>query len=131
MQIEIFTLCEAATQSVDGKLNILGAFDVIQSPELPVVHPQCAVALRLRLDKIEQGHHSLRIAIVDLDGKAILPNLDGGFDPKFNGDQSSVVANLILGIQRLKIEKYGEYAIDLAINGKRERSLPLIVRQLR
>ena len=38
MRLEIFTLCDAATDSV-GKLNILGSFDTLWAREAPVSHP--------------------------------------------------------------------------------------------
>jgi len=48
MNIETFLLCDAATDSM-GKLNILGAFDTIGSPNFPLIHPQCSVAVSINL----------------------------------------------------------------------------------
>ena len=46
MNIQVAVLCDAATDD-NGKLNLLGSFDTIYAPQLPAVHPQCAVALRV------------------------------------------------------------------------------------
>ena len=51
MNIEAFLLCDAATGH-QGKLNVLGAFDTIYAKQLPVIHPACAIALRIRFTKI-------------------------------------------------------------------------------
>ncbi|MCX6353910.1 MAG: hypothetical protein NTZ78_03260 [Candidatus Aureabacteria bacterium] len=127
MDIEIFSLCDAATESV-GKLNILGAFDTLYSAKLPCVHPQCSVALRIRYSRIEQGNHQIRINFVNEDGKAVLPSLNGGTDIKFGENQQYAVSNLILNIHNLKLEKEGHYSIDLAVDGKSAKSLPLFLK---
>ena len=75
MDIEVFALCDAATDS-GGKLNLLGAFDSIVVESVPVVHPQCAVALRLRVSQMEAGEHSMKINIVNDDGKPVVPELN-------------------------------------------------------
>ena len=36
----------------------------------------------------------------------------------------------ILNIQRLKFEKFGQHAIDIAIDGRQEASIPLEVKQV-
>ena len=60
MDIQIAALCDAATDS-HGKLNILGTFDTINAGQLPAVHPQCSIALRLVFSKMEEGHKELKL----------------------------------------------------------------------
>ncbi len=130
MNIEAFLLCDAATQQ-QGKLNILGAFDNIYAKKVPTVHPACAIAMRVRFERIEEGNHPIRINIIDEDGKSIGPKLDGNVNVRIIGDDvDSTVTNIVLNIQRLKFEKYGQYRIDLAIDNKIEGSLPFNVREI-
>ena len=129
MNIEAFLLCDCATDQ-RGKLNVLGAFDSIYAKKTPIVHPACTVATRIRFDRIEEGDHKVRIDVVDQDGKAIAPRLDANISVKVRADAGSSVVNLILNLQRLKFENYGEYRIDLAIDGKVEGSLPFSVREV-
>ncbi|MEK6634821.1 MAG: hypothetical protein AABY38_00560 [Planctomycetota bacterium] len=124
MNKEVFVLCDAATETV-GKLNILGAFDNIYSRSAPATHPQCAIALRVRFNQIEKGEHKIRVNIVDEDGKLIMPSLDAKINVDFPQNMDSSIANLILNIHGLKIEKFGKYSVDLAIDGRQEASLPL------
>jgi hypothetical protein len=51
MTIQVAVLCDAATD-YNGKLNLLGTFDTIYAPEMPMQHPQCAVAVRIAFDRI-------------------------------------------------------------------------------
>jgi hypothetical protein len=130
MNIEVFSLCDAATIEA-GKLNILGAFDTIWTVNMPVVHPLCAIALRVRFENIERGEHRVAVNFVDLDGRHIIPSANGVININFPEEQRSGSANLVLNIQMLRLERYGEYSIDLAIDGRREASLPLFVMQRR
>jgi hypothetical protein len=129
MNIEAFLLCDCATDSA-GKLNVLGAFDSIYAKTVPVVHPACTLAARVRFSKIEEGEHKIRVDIIDADGKAVVPRLDGKISVQIRGETDSAVTNLILNLQRIKLERYGEYRIDLAIDGELRGSLPFNVREL-
>ena len=130
MNIEVYSLCDAATNDM-GKLSMLGVFDTIGAKQLPVVHPQCAIALRIRFENIERGEHRVTVTFVDFDGKNIIQPMNGTINVNFPDGQRSGSANLILNIQRLNLERYGEYSIDLAIDGRSEGSLPLLVVQSR
>lgn len=129
MKVEVFALCDAATDSY-GKLNILGAFDVINSRKVPVVHPQCSIASRMRFDRIERGEHTLRVNIVDEDGKAVVPALEAKLQINFPDQLPSQIFNIILNMQGLKFEKFGTFSIDLALDNRQEASLPLFVREI-
>jgi hypothetical protein len=127
MNVEMFSLCDAATDTA-GKLNILGAFDSIVVGAFPAVHPQCAIALRIRFMRVEEGDHAARISLIDADGHSIVPDLDAKLNIKFGGPETSVAANLIMNLQRLQFKKPGEYSIELTVDNKHEKSLPVVVR---
>jgi hypothetical protein len=127
MRVEIFTLCDAATTDAAGKLNILGSFDRLNAREAPVTHPQCALALKLRFERLEEGQKRIRIAFVDSDGASVMPTLDTTTQVQFRPDDSSATASLVLVIQQLKLPTFGEYSLDLAVDDRHEASIPLLV----
>ena len=129
MNIEAFLLCDAATEQ-QGKLNVLGAFDTIWAKQVPIKHPACSVATRIRFEKIEGDSHSVRIQIIDQDGRNIGPKLEGNISINAGASSDTSVANLVLNIQGLEFKCYGRYRIDLAINGDKKASLPLMVREV-
>ena len=129
MNVEAFLLCDAATDSA-GKLNILGAFDTINSPNFPTMHPQCYIVVRLRLQRIESGSHQVTIHIIDDDGKFVVPALDGNFTVEIPASDRSGNVNIILNLQGLKFDHAGEYAVILAIDGKEAARLPLHLKQM-
>ncbi len=127
MNVEVFVLCDAATDS-QGKLNILGAFDTLFLQNVPAVHPQCSVAARLRWERIEGEDHKLAIHVVNQDGKAVIPPLEGNIKVGFPQNESTAITNIILNIQGLKLENFSEHSVDLVVDAKHEASLPLYVK---
>jgi hypothetical protein len=123
MNVEVFVLCDAATEW-HGKLNILGAFDVIWARQLPAMHPHCAIAIRLRFSQIEQGQHKVQVQVVDVDGNVISPPIEGMVQIAIQ-EGMTATANLVLNLQNLTLPSYGEYSIDLAVDDRQRASLPL------
>jgi len=128
LNIEIFTLCDAAAD-YQGRLNILGVFDTIFAPQMPAVHPFCSVALRIRFQMIEHGEHRLRLHIVDDDGNLLIPEIEGAFTVEMPGSSQIASANLVLNLGQLHFKSHGEYAINLAIDGHQDVSLPFWVKE--
>jgi hypothetical protein len=129
MKIEIFSLCDAATDN-QGKLNILGTFDQIYAAKMPVVHPACAIAMRLRFDKMEEGVHRVNLQLVNPDGIPVFRPMEGEVNPRMAEDVESVAVNLILNFQHIKFEAYADYQINLAIDDVGMAVLPLRVREM-
>ena len=129
MDIQIAALCDAATDS-HGKLNILGTFDTINAVQLPAVHPQCSIALRLVFSKMEEGHKELKLNFVDEDGKLVMPSIPIPMDVQVPEDTSFISRNFIINIQQLRFERAGQYGIDIAVDGHHVGSIPLLVRHM-
>ncbi len=129
MDIQVAVLCDAATDH-KGKLNLLGTFNSDYTRELPANYPQCSIVLRVVFKRVEEGSHKLRINFVDEDGKFVMPSIELPFEVNVPGEDSFLYRNFILNIQRLKFEKFGQHAVDIAIDGRQEASIPLEVKQL-
>ena len=129
MEIQIAALCDAATDSA-GKLNILGTFDTINAAQTPAIHPQCSIALRIIFQKIEEGAHKLKLNFVDEDGKLVMPSIDIPVEVSVPDEVTFVSRNFIINIQQLKFDKPGQYAIDIALDGRHEGNVPLLVKML-
>ena len=129
MDIQVAVLCDAATD-YKGKLNLLGTFNSVHTRELPANYPQCSIVLRVVFKLVEEGSHKLRINFVDEDGKFVMPSIELPFEVSVPENDSFAYRNFILNIQRLKFEKFGQHAVDIAIDGRQEASIPLEVKQI-
>lgn len=124
LKLEIFTLCDSAVD-YGGKVCILGAFDSVAAAEAPYTVSHCAVVARMRFHRIEEGNHKLRITLADQDGKMIMPNVDAQVGVRFTEKAQSATFNLVMQINGLKLEQFGEYTVDLAVDGVHQGSIPL------
>jgi hypothetical protein len=130
MNIQVAVLCDAAT-SDNEKMNLLGAFDTIYAPQLPAVHPQCAVALRLTFFAGDEGKHSLQLNFMDADGRSIMPNFPPvPVEVVLPEDIHFVTRNFIVNIQQLKFAEIGLYSVDVRIDGESAAAIPLSVKNL-
>jgi hypothetical protein len=127
MNIQVAILCDAATDD-NGKLNLLGAFDTIYAPQMPAVHPQCAVALRVAFMSGDEGEHKLALNFVDADGRAILPAIEIPVTVALPDDAYFLTRNFIVNIQQLKFAEAGLYSVDLRFDGESRANIPLQVK---
>ena len=128
MNIQVAVLCDAATEE-QGKLNLLGAFDTIQTQKLPAIHPQCSIALRVTFFSGDEGNHKLGLNFVDADGRSIMPNFPPiPLDILLPDDVHFGTRNFIVNIQQLKFDNPGLYSIDLRLDDHPHTSIPLLVK---
>jgi len=129
MKVELFALCDFAAD-YGGKLNVVGMFDSIFARQMPAVHPHCCLAVKLRFEKIEEGAKKLRLSISDDDGKPVLPPIEIGITVAMPAEAHTNAIQVVANIGGMKVESFGEFSIDLAIDGRHEGSIPLFVRQM-
>ncbi len=130
MNIQVAVLCDAAT-SDNEKLNLLGAFDTIFAPQMPAVHPQCAVALRITFFAGDEGKHNLQLNFMDADGRSIMANFPPiPVEVVLPEDIHFVTRNFVVNIQQLKFAEIGLYSVDVRIDGQSQASIPLSVKNL-
>jgi hypothetical protein len=129
MEIEIAVICDAATV-LGEKMNILGAFQTVRATTEPIVMPPFSIAVRIRFMKLEEGDKALRIGFVDADGHPVLPTINAQMPVRVPATESFAIGQIVLGTQQLRLPRFGEYSIDLAIDGRVEKSIPLFVKQI-
>lgn len=127
MDIQVAVLCDYAAD-YQGKLCVQGAFDTLFARQFPVVHPACALALRLCLTPEDAGDHKLGISIVDEDGtpldKEHMPII-GDLTVALPEGATFLTRNLIMNFQGLKFDKSGNYCIDVTLDGEVVASTPI------
>jgi hypothetical protein len=127
MNIQVAVLCDAATDD-NGKLNLLGAFDTIYTQQLPAVHPQCSIALRVTFGQEDEGAHKLRLNFVDADGRSIMPGIDIPLEVTLPEETHFGTRNFIVNIQQLKFAQPGLFSIDIRLDDESKASIPLLVK---
>ena len=127
MNAQVAVLCDAATDD-RRKLNLLGSFDTIMAPQLPAVHPQCSIALRITFMAEDEGQHPMRLCFVDADGKNVMPPMDIPVNIALPDDSHFVTRNFIVNIQQMKFAQAGVYSIDVFVGERLLIGIPLMVK---
>ena len=65
MNIQVAVLCDYAAD-YQGKLCVQGAFDTLFARQFPVIHPACALALRLCFEGEDSGDHINSLAAISI-----------------------------------------------------------------
>jgi hypothetical protein len=129
MNIQVAVLCDAATED-NGKLNLLGTFDTIFAQQLPAVHPQCAVALRVTFMSGDEGGRKLNLNFVNADGRTIMPPIEIPVAVALPDDVHFLTRNFIVNIQQLKFAEAGLYSVDVRLDDKSQAAIPLLVKHI-
>jgi hypothetical protein len=127
MNIQVSVLCDAATND-NEKLSLLGAFDTIYAPQLPAMHPHCAVALRVTFMPGDEGARQLKFNFVNADGKSIMPPIEIPVAVTLPDDAHFLTRNFILNFQGLTFAEAGLYSVDVLLDNKSQTSIPLSVK---
>jgi hypothetical protein len=126
---QVAVLCDAATDD-RGKLNLLGAFDTICSQQMPAVHPQCSVALRITFSTADEGEHRLKLTVVDADGQGIMPPIEVPVTITLPEESHFGTRNFIFNLQQVSFPNPGIYSVDVLFDDELAVSIPLQVRLL-
>ncbi len=127
MQVLLASLCDSAADYA-GKLCVLGAFDTLCAREFPVVHPACALAIRITFEPQDAGLHEFSIRCIGPDGNQALPpfepTVEVGFPSAF---VPFVTRNIVLNLQRINFDRPGYYRWVVTHRGSQLVAIPLRV----
>ncbi len=128
MKFEVFTVCEKAI-APEACLTIIGIFDTLQTPVVPVVRSFC-LAVRLRSDFLDRSSpYRFSIAIIDADGKPVVSKIEGTLGPANGG--SDMAVNLVISFDRIEFRDFGPHELIMHIEGERRMSAPIHVKRKR
>jgi hypothetical protein len=124
MQIKLAVLADYANVTAEGKLNILGIFDRINVSQVPAVHPQMHLILRLEAHPAERDRqHKVEIRLHDPDGQTVF-EVKGDIVPSGPPGQT-IATNQILTLNNLQLEKPGGYMFIVFVNNDLKTEVPL------
>lgn len=127
VDIQIASLCDFAAD-YNGKLVISGTFDALAARALPVVHPQCALAMRFCFTPEDEGRHKMSITVINEDGKALDPTnmpIEPEFEVRLPDNVPFLTRNVVMNLQGLKFPTEGIYSVDIGCDGELIQRLPL------
>jgi len=128
MEVKLGVLADYASITREGKLNILGIFDVITPKAFPVALPIFFVVVSYEAGVAEfRSDKNIEIVLSDEDGAELLrlPQMIKVVPPSIAGTTSTV--NHVAGIVGFPFQKSGAYQFDILVNGESKTRIPLRV----
>ncbi len=131
MEVALALLADYANVSREGKLNILGIFDLINAESVPAEHPQMQIIMTLEADTAEADkEHKMGVELIDADGNKLFSI---GGQLKFGKTPSGekVRINHIIQLNRLRFEQFGSYDFKILINNEVRKSVPINIVEIK
>jgi len=107
--VEFSILCDYASLSVDGKLNLNGMFEHIMAKEVPVVHPQLFVVTKFILP---EGEHNISLSLMQEDKALAKANMEKKVEQKLAPHTH------FWNIKNLKIDEFKPLELQILLGGK-------------
>ena len=127
MKVTMAVLADCANITREGKLNIMGIFDVIHGRKFPLIHSQMQLVMRFEADISEaEKTKKVEIYLMDADGKKLFV-LGGNFTLGPGQPGEVIGSNHILGMNNMKFENPGVFEFKILINGELKSEVPLKV----
>jgi hypothetical protein len=126
----LFLVADYANVTGDGKLNVMGIFQVINAYNFPARHSSMHLVAKLAPELSEYGQkRTFTVILMDTDGNHVL-QISGEFDvPRGDGGKKPEV-NIILDLKDVILPKPGRYQFVLLIDKDQKDELTLYVNQL-
>ena len=131
MDVTLALLADSANISREGKLNLLGIFNLIYTQSFPAVHPNMHLVVSFSTTNVEAGR-TKQVEIVfsgpdggkigSITGKFVVPKGEPGYP---------IQINHIVPIPPLKFEKSGDYAFNIFVNQEVKKEVSLRVLPLK
>ena len=132
MRVALGVLADYANVTADGKLNIMGVFQVVNALQFPHVHAQMHLVLTLEADPSEVGtEKQIEIKLMTPDGASLFAVGGEMQVPAVNRFPGTPIGiQHILGLQGIRFEKPGDYQFSVLIGGDHKESVRLKVAQV-
>jgi hypothetical protein len=126
MELVSLLVCEAANNTPDGRMNILGGgVDKIFANKLPI-SVNLTISMRIETHITEAGMHKISVMFIDADGAQAMPPLNLQIEiPK-----GTRFMNSIVNIGNIIFSKFGTYSFEVLFDGVHKKSWPIEVIQV-
>lgn len=130
MKLLLAKLCEYATKLENQRHCMVGIFDDIRLPHLPIDHPAFYVCVQVEFGADEAGTDwHMEAIFLDPDGRQQFRAELRGVVPPADGLAIPVKLFAIIGAPPIRLEHSGDYRLDVLVNEKviGEERIPVFV----
>jgi hypothetical protein len=120
-------LADYSNVTREGKINILGVFDVIRAFRFPATHPEMQLVIGFEADISEKNHEKeVEVRLIDERGEQLL-NLRGRIAVGDTTAGTLLFYPQVLVLRSISFPCAGNYQFDIYVDGERRHYTPLKV----
>jgi hypothetical protein len=129
MRLLLSKACEYAAQQANGRNTMIGIFENIVVPHLPIDHPPFYLCVQLEFDPNEADQPlDLSVRLIDEDGRTVMDfNANGAIPRDETGGSTRLFIQFF--VPSIRFEHAGFYRFDVTANGHAigEERLPVLI----
>ena len=131
MELDTVMLADYASASAEGKLNVVGVFNIIRAKTFPARHPLMYVVTTVSASMAELGNTSkIGIKLMDEDAKSTLLDFSRDVTVAQRPSGQRYTLNGILKVADLVFTQAGTYQLSVLIDGHEKGSIPIYLEQI-
>lgn len=132
MEVKFAVLADYANITREGKLNVLGIFDVINTPAFPVVLPSFNVVVSYSAGAAEfDSDKDIEIVLCDEDGNILFKAKQKLHIKRPDRAGTLFMTNQIAAIIGFPFKKAGDYQFSILVNSEEKKSISLRVNEIK
>jgi len=117
VKVRFAVLADYSNVTLEGKINIMGVFDIIHAPEFPALHPEMQFVMRFEADVSERGQQKdVQVRLIDGRGEKLL-EMDGRITIGDAKPGALLFFNQVLTIRNVIFPSAGDYQFDIYVDG--------------
>lgn len=127
MNLTLGLIADYANVSREGKLNILGIFNIIWASKFPAVHPSMHLVVRFEAHSAEAGEsRAVKIRLVDADGNHLF-DFGGPITIPKGQAGNPIVMDHIIALNQVTFPKPGTYEFSILVDNDHKGEIPVQV----
>jgi hypothetical protein len=133
MELRFAHLADYAAADANGKLTVVGIFDLVwdQLKQRPIPFPPCYLVASLAASVSEGSAHKIEIQFLDADDGPIMPSIEADMSFAATGPGNPLRAQVVLGFGpgALRVPDRGDYLVRFLVDDRRVGEIPVTVRE--
>ena len=127
MKVRFALLADYSNVTQEGKINILGVFDILHAFQFPAQHPEMRFVMRFEADVSERGQQKeVQVRLINERGDQLLA-LNGRMMIGEANPGASFFYNHVLTFRNVVFPSAGDYQFDIYVDDRLQSSVPLKV----
>ncbi len=128
MKVILLKACEYSAPMGNGRQTMVGIFDNIVVPHIPIDHPPFSLCAQVEFDQADsESDHQVFCRLIDPDAQTLFDvalNINHPRDP--NGGSTRVFISI--SVPGLRLEKLGDHRLELKLDGLKmgEETIPVL-----